>query len=163
MMEIRKRAICLEHNSEMMKKLMEAEATPVENVSLRKFIDINFQAFTDSRKTTREIYEFLKQENVDVGSFQVFKTLYSRVKRSRAQKSATLMKTPISGALSDSSKEQESLESKVTPIPQRAEKEGGAGEARRSKYNPALPPVYLPGGVEAIIDPETGAKRFEIQ
>jgi hypothetical protein len=35
-------------------------------------------------------------------------------------------------------------------------------KTKQSKYNPALPPILLPGGVEAIIDPETGAKRFEI-
>jgi hypothetical protein len=157
-MKVRKREIGLERNDEMMERLATAEATPKEmpeSVSLRKFIDLNFQAFTDSGKTTREIYEFLKEENIDVGSFQVFKSLYSRVRRACHGQFVNPIRPPVAEAPSD--------DSKVQASSGKEKKEGSDHKNGQSRYNPALPPVYLPGGVEAIIDPETGAKYFEIK
>jgi hypothetical protein len=157
-MKFKKKEISLERNDEIMKRMM-AMRTPSEkpeNVSLRKFIDLNFQAFTNTGRTTREIYEFLKEENIDVGTFQVFKTLYSRVKRLRSRQSANPVKTSRIEEASSHPKEQAS--------PGVEKKEGPENrKAGVSQYNPALPPVYLPGGVEAIIDPATGAKCFEIK
>jgi hypothetical protein len=155
-MKFRKKEISLERNDEIMKRMM-VMRTPSgkpESVSLRKFIDLNFQAFTDTGRTTREIYEFLKEENIDVGTFQVFKTLYSRVRRGR--RTANPVKIPEMTEAPNRSKEQAS--------PEAEKKEGPENrKAGVSQYNPALPPVYLSGGVEAIIDPETGAKCFEIK
>jgi hypothetical protein len=157
-----KREISMKRNAEMMEKLKQSSAEIPENVSLRKFIDINFRVFADSGKTTREIYEFLKKENVDVGSFLVFKTLYSKVKRSQKLK----LETPSASADISMPKEI-SHALRKPPVPEEMQKKMTAGlnnnKTRQSKYNPLLPPVFLPGGVEAMIDLETGAKRFEIQ
>jgi hypothetical protein len=145
-----RKEISLEHNTEIIGELLSTGTKAPETVSLRKFIAINFQAFADSGKTIREIYDFLKERQIDVGSFHVFRSLYSRVKKSRGLKpDAPVRDPPPENA---GLKEHRPSESREKQKPFRNE----------SRYNPALPPVILPGGIEAIFDPETGAKRFEI-
>ena len=167
-MVIMKKEICLKRNDEIIEKLKKLETINPETVSLRKFIDINFQDFVSSGKSTREIYEFLKEEKVDVSSFQVFKNLYSQVKKSRKQAPATPVSAPTPKEFPAKTKEL----TQVMPINgQKVFQTGGEPNVRRepqpddkiSKNNPMLPPVFLPGGVEAIVDPTTGARRFEIK
>jgi hypothetical protein len=157
-----KKEISMKRNAEIMGKLMQDATESHETVSLRKFIEINFKAFIQSGKSTRYIYEFLKGEGIDVSSFQVFKSLYSKVKKAWKQKITASAK--FSALIESSSDLQES------PMPCEAPKKSHLKRSaladhntKQSKYNPALPPVILPGGIEAIIDPETGAKRFEIK
>ncbi|MDR0411548.1 MAG: hypothetical protein LBH75_06205 [Treponema sp.] len=161
-MKIRKKEISMEQNAEVMKKLTETKMAAPEKVSLRRYIDINFEVFTQSGKTTREIYEFLKRENIDVSSFQVFKSLYSRVKRSRLQKSESPANASIPVKSASVPKRHAANETAPKPQP-KSETQPESRWSGKSQYYPTLPPVYLPGGVEAIIDPETGAKRFEIK
>jgi hypothetical protein len=82
-MAVRKE-ISLDHNAEIIEELLSTSAKAPKTVSLRKFIGMNFQAFTESGKTVREIYDFLKEKEIDVGSFHVFRSVYSRVKKSRS-------------------------------------------------------------------------------
>jgi hypothetical protein len=147
-----RKEISLEHNTAIIEELLGIAAKVPETVSLRMFIAINFQAFTDSGKTIREIYDFLKEKKIDVGSFNVFRSLYSKVKNSQNRKPATSAKGPPERSVSGSGKTQKPLQ------------DGGEADVnkpRQSKHSPALPPIFLPGGVEAIIDPETGAKGFD--
>lgn len=60
---------------------------------------------------------------------------------------------------------QESTRQETIQKPQQAENLAKSEKHKtgQSKYNPALPPVILPGGIEANIDLETGAKFFEIK
>ena len=151
----------MKRNNEIIDKLLRNKTEAPEIVSLKKFIEINFQAFIQSGKPTREIYEFLKGEGVDVGKFEVFKTLYSKVKRSWKQKTAASAELFTPRGSSPSLKEPPILSREPYKHPQK-KTDADEHKTKQSKYNPALPPILLPGGIEAIIDPETGAKRFEI-
>ena len=160
-----KKEISLKRNDEIIGKLKKLETQLPETVSLSKFIDINYRAFVNSGKTTREIYEFLKEEKVDVSSFQVFKNLYSQVKKAQKLKSESSTKTSVSEMVTVKP------ENPTQKVPEKGQKTQNEGESnvrkepqpngKVSKYNPMLPPVMLPGGVEAFIDPKTGAKRFD--
>ena len=162
-----RKEIPLEHNAEIIEELLQTESKMPKTVSLRKFIDMNFQAFVSSGKTVREIYDFLQGKNLDVSNFHVFRTLYSKVKKSQKLKSVGSTKAPVAEMIPASS---ENPMQKAPDKEQRAlQKEGESNvrkepqsEGKVSKYNPHLPPIMLPGGVEAFIDPETGAKGFEI-
>lgn len=149
---VTRKEISLEHNAEIIEELLSTGAKVPETVSLRKFIAINFQAFTKSGKSIREIYDFLKEKKIDVGSFHVFRSLYSKVKKTQNLK----LTAPVRGPLDHGE-----LESRRTQIPFQNGGEADVNKPRQNKHAPALPPVFLPGGVEAIIDPETGAKSFE--
>ena len=76
---MRKKEISMERNIQIMEELTRFPKTQT-NVSLSKFIDMNFQAFAKSGKSVREIYDFLKDGKIDVSSFHVFRTLFSKVK-----------------------------------------------------------------------------------
>jgi hypothetical protein len=125
--------------------VLEKLDSPAENeiISLRKFIERNFYIFLRSEKGVKGIYEYLKANGLDVGTYYGFKSLYYRVK------------SKINST--NSSREKAEGKAKASEKPKEIQK------PRESKYSPALPPVYLPGGVEAIIEPETGAKYFEIK
>jgi hypothetical protein len=163
-----KKEINLERNDVIMKKLMEEKTNPSfqKSVSLRKFIAINFQVFANSGKTTREIYEFLKEEGIDVSNFRVFKTLFSRVKRSFNDDERTAHQNLAEPSVSNSENLTNGSEIQgpsVLNSTQKIEKSETELDALPQKTRrPAFPITYLPGGAEAIIDPETGAKRFKI-
>lgn len=146
-----KKRISIEHNDEMRYRLLRKKGElNSREVSLRKFIDINFELFVESGLTTREIYEFLQgEEGVDVGSFKVFKTLFSRVRVKRS---------PPCSSPAEVSSDAEDPRKKL-PV----EDGGGKREEKpgNGKCNPALPPVYLPDGTEVEIT-KTGAKIFQI-
>jgi hypothetical protein len=149
---VARKQISLEHNAEIIEELLSTGAKVPETVSLRKFIAINFQAFTDSGKSIREIYDFLKGKKIDVGGFHVFRSLYSKVKKSQNMKFAFPVRDLSEHRALEPGKTQKILQ------------DGGEADVnkpRQSKHTPVLPPVFLPGGLEAIIDPETGAKSFE--
>jgi hypothetical protein len=167
---VTRRKLSLQHNAEIIEELTRTKTRIPETVSLRKFIDINFDAFANSGKTILEIYDFLKEKNLDVSSFHVFRSLYSKVKTARRRNPALPKRAPVLEELPPKLKEQ----TQAQAIPEKVQnplREGYETNARKdspaqakvSKYNPALPPVFLPGGVEAWIDPETGAKCFEIK
>ena len=162
-----KKEISLETSDGIVEKLLKLETKAPTSVSLTTFIERYFQEFIKSGKTTREIYEFLKEEKVDVSSFQVFKTLYSKVKKTQKLKSASSTKAPVSDIAPPKSV---NPTQKVPDKEQKAIQNGDESNVRKepqlqgkvSKYNPNLTPIMLPGGVEAFIDPETGGKGFEI-
>jgi hypothetical protein len=139
-----------------MRDTLEEEA---DVVSLGQFIIRNFDALSDlfrSGKSVKQIYEDLKAIGEDVGTYHGFRTVcYRAGLRRRESKRSAIQK-----------KSQENTKgSKELEKAQRPTKSGNSGDAsiaKGSKYNPALPPVILPGGVEAVIDLETGAKHFEI-
>jgi hypothetical protein len=129
-------------------------------VSMRKFIAVNCDVLTRlvrySGKNIRNIYEDLKASGLDVGTYNGFRSsCYRAGLRRWPKKHGTKFQDP--------SKIIKNLERPQAPEKARiaASKSNERGPGV-SKYNPALPPVMLPGGIEAIIDPESGAKRFEI-
>ena len=139
-----KKEISLEGKAEIIEELMRVRSPTPAKVSLKKFIDMYFQAFVKSGKTTREIYDFLKEKGVDVSSFQVFKVLYSRVKTSRKQQSADLTSARKPEILPTGSKERALPEPRAPMTPKPVQEEGSPDgrKTKVSKYNPALPPVF---------------------
>jgi hypothetical protein len=144
--------------------VLEKLVSPAENeiVSLRKFIERNFYIFLRSERGVKAIYEYLKTNGLDVGTYYGFKSLYYRVKNriNSTTSSAEKIPAPVKKEPHPVEVEAEMAEKRETEA---SKKPREIQKPRESKYNPALPPVYLPGGVEAIIDPETGAKYFEIK
>jgi hypothetical protein len=134
-----------------------------EIVSLRKFIEKNFDIFLRSGRGVKAIYEYLKTNGLDVGTYYGFKSLYYRVKRrinSTNPSAEKIAPAPIKKEPCPVEIEAKMAEKKEAEASKKSKEVQKPWE---SKYNPALPLVYLPGGVEAIIDPETGAKYFEIK
>jgi hypothetical protein len=133
------------------------------DVSLRAFIAMNRDTLSSSGKNLKELYEYLKAKGLDVGTYYGFQSacyragLRQRVRRVAASRESA-----------SNAKREEVLEPTgqgMTQKPQQAESPGQSEnhKTRQSKHNPVLPTVFLPGGVEAIIDLETGAKSFYIK
>jgi hypothetical protein len=138
------------------------DAGEADVVSLGKFIAQNIDsldALSRSGKNVKQIYEYLKAKGQDVGTYHGFRSIcYRAGLRQRTTKKTSAMRE----------KSVKAQDIKGTKKVQGSPKLGNAisedeHKGKGSKYNPALPPVFLPGGVEAIIDLETGAKCFEIK
>jgi hypothetical protein len=147
----------------ILEKLKE-EARDGIDVSLRMFIAINRDALSSSGKNLKELYEYLKAGGLDVGTYHGFQSAcYRAGLRQRARRAAAVSREPAGNEKRE--KVREPTGQGMAQKPQQAESPGKSEnhEVWQSKHNPALPPVFLPGGVEAIIDLETGAKSFEIK
>jgi hypothetical protein len=159
-MRIEKKNIDIKAAAPILEKLGDAPENE-STVSLGKFVAENRDVLARSSKNVREIHEYLKANGLDVGTYHSFRrTCYRAGLRRRSAKVPAASQKPM-----DNLKARVSVEPNGQQKPQQARRAPEAEEqkARVSKYNPALPPIYLPGGVEAIIDPETGAKHFEIK
>jgi hypothetical protein len=126
------------------KTLMLSLTKPGARVRLRDFIRTHFDAIAGSGKTIKAIHESMTKDGIDVGSYAVFGTTFSQIKRGR-RKAESYPETSLDAA---------------KPSPRGRERD--TGEPAKSKNNPALPPVYLPDGTEVEIT-ETGAKVFQIE
>jgi hypothetical protein len=129
------------------------------DVSLRTFIAMNRDMLSSSGKNLKELYEYLKAKGLDVGTYYGFQSACYRAGLRRWAKKSS--KTPKEAV--ENINVQPAKKSEVSHEPQEAKNVGESenGKAKTNKYSSALPPVILPGGIEAIIDSETGAKRFE--
>jgi hypothetical protein len=123
-------------------------------VSLRRFIRDHFEVIAGSGKTIKSVYESLRANGIDVGSYSVFGSVYSQVKRARRQ--AGMPQNPLDRPRGKGEKKGE----------REARKSGDDGREQTKrgseKSGPALPPVYLADGTEVEIT-ETGAKVFQIE
>jgi hypothetical protein len=129
-------------------------------VSLRRFIALNLDTFSRfirfSGGNVRTLYEYLKAGGLDVGTYHGFRSAcYRTGLRRRTKKNVPVLGEGVCGT-----KNPARLRARQKEEGAAATVESGDGSI---KHNPTLPSVYLPGGVEAIIDPETGAKCFEIK
>jgi hypothetical protein len=160
-MAIEKKKIDMKTAALVLDKLNDAVEDD-HSISLGRFIAINFEvlsySISRSGKNIRDIYEHLQAGGLDVGTYHGFRSAcYRAGLRRRAPKRPTISFQESARGVK-ASKEVQEL--------QKIEAAAKTGEDRKtgiSKYNPALPPVFLPGGAEAIIDPETGAQCFEIK
>jgi hypothetical protein len=153
-MLIEKKEIDTKAAAPLLKKLENASKRD-HVVSLGKFVAENCGVFARSEKNVREIYEYLKAGGLDVGTYHSFRSSCYRAGLRRRSKRALTMPEKRTGS---SGTEAVRTSSRVEGREGTKEHRGGKG-----RLTSALPPVYLPGGVEAIIAPETGAKRFEIK
>jgi hypothetical protein len=163
-MLINKKKISLKTAGPIMEKLDDSE----DIVSLGKFVAIHFEILSRSGKNLRQIYEYLKANWLDVGEYHSFRSAcYRAGLRQRTPKTAALGGTRKNVRPKATEKEQpqalvEVRKAHEADKPGNLSKEGEL-KAKVSKYNPNLPPILLPGGLEAFINPETGAKGFEIE
>jgi hypothetical protein len=157
-MSIEKKRINMKTAAPVLEKLNGATEDD-HSVSLGRFVAINFEVLSRSisRSGVRHIYEHLKAGGLDVGTYHGFRSAcYRAGLRRRSKRSVTTFREPSGGVeTSKEVQEHQKVES--------ATKTKEEHKTEMNKYNLALPPVFLPGGVEAIIDPETGAKCFEIK
>lgn len=134
-------------------------------LSVRELIEGNFILLSQSRKSIKDIYEFLKSKGLDVGSYEGFRRIYRRV-RVRNEMGKNVRTVSNSGTTKAEGREcgHSLAEPDGEKVKGSKPNEGVKADDtdRKRVKNPALPPIYLPGGVEAIIDPESGAKSFEI-
>jgi hypothetical protein len=162
-MLINKKKISLKTAAPIMEKLDDSEDT----VSLGKFVAVHFDTLSRSGKNLRQIYEYLKANGLDIGEYHSFRSAcYRAGLRQRKPKTVAVGETRKNERPKAQEKEQsqalvEVRKAHETDKPGNLSKEGEL-KARVSKYNPNLPPIMLPGGVEAFLNPETGAKGFEI-
>jgi hypothetical protein len=127
-------------------------------VSQQRFVIMNFDVLSrfvrHSGENVRTVYEYLKAGGLNVGTYHGFRSACYRAGLRRRVKN----RAPVPEESPDGVRR--IRESQKAEGISKTAKERGAGAGRR---NPSLPPVYLPGGVEVTIDPESGAKYFEIK
>lgn len=162
-MPIEKKKIDIETASSHLGEMYEASGVD-KTVSLGNFVARNLDslnALLRSGKSVKQIYEYLKVRGQDVGTYHGFRsTCYRAGLRRRIVKNSKAAKGAVKSIKPQSPERPE--------IPHGSQSDRNAVglgncKAKTSKYNPALPPIILPGGIEANIDLETGAKFFEIQ
>ena len=115
-----------------------------------EFIRLNFQRLKATGLSRRAVYENLKLSGLELGSFEAFSKCWSRNEAINASPSLK----PQEEVMQRKESERE--------VKQEVKPEIKASDEPKKKTNPALRPIYV-NGVEVQIDPETGAKRFEIK
>jgi hypothetical protein len=159
-MSIERKRIDMKAAAQVLEKLEDTAGNDTD-VSMGRFVVMNFEAFSrfvsHPGKNVRHIYEYLKAGGLDVGTYHGFRSAcYRAGLRRRTRKPVISSQESVDGLKIP-------REVQKPPKAENMAKTAEERKAEKSKYNPALPPVFLPGGVEAIIDPETGAKYFEIK
>jgi hypothetical protein len=159
-MSIERKRIDMKAAAQILEKL-EDSAEEDTDVSLGRFVAVNFEALSRfvsyPGKNIRHIYEHLKAGGLDVGTYHSFRSAcYRAGLRRRTKKSAFSLQELVNDVKTPTERQEAPKTKNMTRTAEER-------RAEKSKYNPALPPVFLPGGIEAIIDPETGAKCFEIK
>jgi hypothetical protein len=158
---IRKK-INLKTGGKILEELKEETKDGID-VSLRAFIALNRDTLSSSGKNLKELHEYLKARGLDVGTYYGFQSACYRAGLRQRVMRVAASREPASNAKRE--KVLESTGQGRTQKPQQAKSpdQPENHKARQSKRNPVLPPVFLPGGVEAIIDLETGAQSFDIK
>jgi hypothetical protein len=148
---IEKKKIELDKTRKIIDRLSEI---PGPVISARQFIVMYFDELQKSGKPLKEMHQFLRANGIDVGTYESFRTVYGRLKRSRKTVPRELTSEP--GKLTKPEK--------AASDPPKVEKAKGAEAEKTPKRLPGLGlrPIYLANGTEVEIDPETGAKRFKI-
>jgi hypothetical protein len=147
---IEKKKIELDKTRNIIDRLNEI---PGPIISAQQFIVIYFDELQKSGKSLKAIHQFLLANEIDVGTYESFRTVYGRLKRSRKKGSHALPIKP------EKSKEP------TKAAPPEAEKTKGAEAEKAPKCLPGLglSPIFLADGTEIEIDPDSGARIFQIK
>jgi hypothetical protein len=141
--------------------LTHLDEVPNPIISARQFVILNFDTLQQSGKTLKALYDFLTSREIDVGTFESFRADYNSVKRSR--------KTNPAGSSSS-----ETILEKVEPekstkleeaasAPSMFEKAKNENDVKKRPRGVGLRPLCLADGTEIEIDPNTGARIFQIR
>lgn len=144
---------------EAIEKLME-ELSP-STVSLRRFVDMNYEHFRKSGKSVREIYDFFKRAGVDVGCLSTFKSMCSRAKK-KYEAATNVQDDPRTKRPQAPPAMPSKIAETEKAAPEEGKTPGPAAEQKAKPRNLGLRPICLPDGTEVEIDLETGAKTFKI-
>ena len=145
---------------------------PSPIVTARQFVIMHFDELRQSGKSLDALHHFLLANGIDVGPFESFRTVYNSVKRARKNNLAA------SASSKQVSEPEQAVPVKTNPVepappaknpePEKATpaKVGRPQDEEVGKNPKRLPygkrPILLPDGTEVEIDPETGAKVFNV-
>lgn len=137
--------------SEKVQEVMaRSDEIPKSVLSARQFIITYFDrlyALQKSGRSLKAMHQFLVSNGIDVGTYESFRTVYRRAKRSQILPAAAVTVKAITSEKADSSK---------------AGTDANAEKAPEPPSRPGWRPIRLANGTEVLIDPETGAKHFKI-
>jgi hypothetical protein len=160
---IEKKKIEPDRTQEVVNRL---EGLSASAISVRQFIIMYFDQLyklQQSGRSLRAMYEFIRANEIDVGTYDSFQAVYNRIKRARKI-------NPIESA---SSKEiPEKIEPEKATKPEKSAStplEAGKTKDIKAEKTPkrlpglGLSPIFLADGTEIEIDPDTGARIFQIK
>jgi hypothetical protein len=138
--------------------LTHLDEVPNPIVSARQFVILNFDTLQQSGKTLKALYDFLVNKGIDLGTFESFRADYNSVKRARG-------KNPGTPELLEAIPEKLAMPEKSAPAPpmEKNPKDTEAAKAPQRPRGVGLRPLHLADGTEIEIDPETGARIFQIK
>ena len=128
-------------------------------VSVSEFIKLNFHRLESSGLSRRTIYENLKRNGLELGSFKAFSESWRRNAKAFQQKSirSTNCEYEVSEATETSRK---GTEEETVPM-NSGERRAANKTRQKNGQGLGLRPIHLPDGTEVEID-EYGAKTFKI-
>jgi hypothetical protein len=137
-----------------MEALTHLDEVPNPIVSARQFVILNFDTLQRSGKTLKALHDFFTSKEIDVGTFESFRAVYNSVKRARKSQ-------PVELASLEPIPEKPTKPKKSAPAPPTED----TGTVKTPKRLPGLGlrPVFLADGTEIEIDPDTGARIFQIK
>jgi hypothetical protein len=153
---IEKKRIELEKVQNVMARLDEI---PKSVLTARQFIATYFdrlQTLQQSGRSLKAIYQFLLANGIDVGTYESFRTVYRRVKR--------VQKTQVVTENLDVITEHEKAAPPAKVTPGESEKAKNKNDdVQKRPRGVGLRPLCLADGTEIEIDPDTGARIFQIK
>jgi hypothetical protein len=141
--------------------LTHLDEVPNPIVSARQFVILNFDTLQQSGKTLKALYDFLTSKGIDVGTFESFRAVYNSIKRARKT-------NPPEPSLSEAILEKAESEKPTkpensVPAPSMSEKAKNENDVKKRPRGVGLRPLCLADGTEIEIDPNTGARIFQIK
>jgi hypothetical protein len=138
--------------------LTHLDEVPNPIVSARQFVILNFDTLQQSGKTLKALYDFLTNRRIDVGTFESFRGAYNSVKRARKANPASSEAIP-----EKVDPEKLTKPEKIVSAPSTVEKAKNDDSVKKRPRGVGLRPLCLADGTEIEIDPDTGARIFQIK
>jgi hypothetical protein len=157
---IEKRQIDLKKGKEIMARLNEI---PDPIVTARQFIVMNFDELQQSGKALRALHQFLLNNGLDVGSYEYFQAVYNSVKRSRKANPSGSGSSSSVAILEKGEPEKPTKPERTAPELSMIEKTKDGNDVKKRPRGVGLRPLCLADGTEIEIDPNTGARIFQIR
>ena len=139
--------------AEVEKVVSELEKNEDLKISLSDLMRLNLQRFKKTGLSRRTIYERLTEGGLKLGTYDVFSKCWTRVEKSGAFATAPIKtESPVKADKVEEAEREREVESKPEPEEKAPEK------PKRKPYT-----IRAADGTELFVDPETGAKTFEIK
>lgn len=146
------------------KAILELERTQGGRITLSEFLRLNLQRFKATGLSRRTIYDSLTRSGIKLGTFAAFSKCWSWLESNGkvfSSKTSSLAKTATSGEEIRHKQEPEKSAEQERKTEKEVRTETKAAIEAPKKKSSILKPIYV-NGVEVQIDPETGAKTFQI-